>query len=182
MLTCILACDTLGGIAKNGAIPWRIPQDLGLFRAMTIDSVVIMGRNTYDSLPDRYRPLPNRVNIIVTNRPLTPNPSVTHCMDFEQLVAYIRDNRDLDLWFIGGATLLQAIEEQGLINGYLLTIVHGNFDCDTKIDLDSIRFEKSRLIWDTYDKEINGLKYHFELRGVHGTQTHLNKIKAYLEC
>lgn len=53
-------------IGKDNSIPWRIPQDLKLFKKVTLDSVVIMGRKTYESIPKQYRPLPKRVNMVLT--------------------------------------------------------------------------------------------------------------------
>ena len=55
-----------GVIGRDGAIPWRIPEDMRRFRELTTGHPVIMGRRTWDSLPDRYRPLPGRRNVVVT--------------------------------------------------------------------------------------------------------------------
>ena len=52
-------------IGKNGAVPWRIPEDLARFKQLTTGHTIIMGRKTFDSLE---RPLPNRVNIVITSR------------------------------------------------------------------------------------------------------------------
>jgi dihydrofolate reductase len=67
MLVCLLA-----GVARNGAIGrdnqllWRLPEDLKHFRALTMGAPVIMGRKTWDSLPERFRPLPGRHNIVLS--------------------------------------------------------------------------------------------------------------------
>ena len=58
-----------GGIGRDGTIPWRIPEDMGRFRALTMGHPVVMGRRTWDSLPDRFQPLPGRRNIVVTRNP-----------------------------------------------------------------------------------------------------------------
>jgi dihydrofolate reductase len=55
-----------GVIGAAGGIPWRIPQDARRFRAITMGHPVVMGRRTWDSLPDRFRPLPGRRNVVVT--------------------------------------------------------------------------------------------------------------------
>lgn len=54
------------GIGFHGKIPWRIPQDIGHFKCTTTDSIVIMGRRTWESIPQKYRPLAGRINIIVS--------------------------------------------------------------------------------------------------------------------
>ena len=55
-----------GVIGRGGAIPWRIPEDARRFREVTIGHPVVMGRRTWESLPDRFRPLPGRRNVVVT--------------------------------------------------------------------------------------------------------------------
>ena len=56
-------------IGKDGQVPWRIPEDLKRFKEGTLHHSVIMGRKTYESIPAKYRPLPQRVNIILTRQP-----------------------------------------------------------------------------------------------------------------
>ncbi len=53
-------------IGRAGGLPWRIPEDMERFRALTVGHPVVMGRRTWDSLPDRFRPLPERRNIVLT--------------------------------------------------------------------------------------------------------------------
>jgi dihydrofolate reductase len=66
----VVAAVARGGvIGRSGTIPWRIPEDLRRFREMTTDHSVVMGRRTWDSLPERFRPLPGRRNVVVTRNP-----------------------------------------------------------------------------------------------------------------
>ena len=53
-------------IGNNGALPWHIPEDLKHFQQLTRGKTVVMGKNTYYSLPEKYRPLPKRRNIVLT--------------------------------------------------------------------------------------------------------------------
>lgn len=55
-----------GAIGRDGAMPWRLPEDLAHFKQVTQGAPVIMGRRTWESLPARFRPLPGRQNIVVT--------------------------------------------------------------------------------------------------------------------
>ena len=67
MKVTIVAAVARGGvIGRNGDIPWRIPEDMAFFKALTTNHPVVMGRRTWDSLPERYRPLPDRRNVVVT--------------------------------------------------------------------------------------------------------------------
>jgi len=65
----ILAYDLHNGISKNGAIPWKSKTDMNFFYNTTKGNVVIMGRNTFLSLPENCRPLKNRLNIVLTSNP-----------------------------------------------------------------------------------------------------------------
>jgi dihydrofolate reductase len=56
-------------IGRRGGIPWHLPEDLARFRALTTGHPVVMGRKTWESLPDRFRPLPERRNVVVTRTP-----------------------------------------------------------------------------------------------------------------
>jgi len=58
-----------GVIGADGQLPWRLPEDLALFRELTTGSAVVMGRRTWESLPDRFRPLPGRTNVVLTSDP-----------------------------------------------------------------------------------------------------------------
>lgn len=57
------------GIGYEGRLPWRLPSDMRRFRELTIGGTVLMGRKTFQSLPDPYRPLPGRRNIVVSANP-----------------------------------------------------------------------------------------------------------------
>jgi hypothetical protein len=71
-LTIIVAATKTNGIGQNARLPWRIPKEIAYFSRVTSNApegysnVVIMGRNTWESIPKKFRPLPNRVNIVVS--------------------------------------------------------------------------------------------------------------------
>jgi dihydrofolate reductase len=66
----VVAAVARGGvIGRDGGLPWRLPEDLVRFRDLTTGHAVVMGRRTWDSLPDRFRPLPDRRNVVVTRSP-----------------------------------------------------------------------------------------------------------------
>ena len=62
----ILAIDINNGLSKNGSIPWTSKKDMLFFYNQTKNNVVIMGKNTYFSIPKEKRPLKNRLNIVLT--------------------------------------------------------------------------------------------------------------------
>ena len=66
----VVAYNKNFAIAEDGEIPWYIPEDFKHFKETTDGGTVIMGRVTYDSLPDKFKPLPNRKNIVITRNPV----------------------------------------------------------------------------------------------------------------
>ena len=67
MTVALVAAVARGGvIGRDGTIPWRIPDDVAFFKELTTGYAVVMGRRTWESIPDRFRPLPGRRNVVVT--------------------------------------------------------------------------------------------------------------------
>ena len=68
-ISLVAAVARNGVIGRDGGLPWRIPEDARRFREVTMGHPVVMGRKTWDSLPERFRPLPGRRNVVVTRNP-----------------------------------------------------------------------------------------------------------------
>ena len=101
MIGLIWAQAANGVIGRDNAIPWHVPEDMAHFRAVTAGSTVVMGRRTWESLPDRFRPLPGRRNVVLTrDRSWTAEGAeVVH-----DLESALRG----DVWVIGGADVYAA--------------------------------------------------------------------------
>ena len=63
----IVAVNQKNVIGKNNNIPWHISEDLKNFKEVTNNNIIVMGRKTYESLPQK--PLPNRINVVITSQP-----------------------------------------------------------------------------------------------------------------
>jgi dihydrofolate reductase len=83
MITLIAAVARNGVIGSNNALPWHLPEDMKHFRQLTTGHVVIMGRKTWESLPERFRPLPDRLNVVVTRNAdyAAAGATVVHALD-----------------------------------------------------------------------------------------------------
>ncbi|MGK5678515.1 dihydrofolate reductase [Actinoplanes sp. URMC 104] len=90
-------------VGADGAIPWRLPEDQAMFRELTTGGTVVMGRATWDSLPERFRPLPGRRNVVLTRDPSwsAAGASVVHSVD-EAL------GLGPELWIMGGEAVYRA--------------------------------------------------------------------------
>jgi dihydrofolate reductase len=93
-----------GVIGNAGQVPWQLPEDMKHFRALTIRSTVLMGRVTWESLPEQYRPLPERRNLVLSR---DSNWSAPGADRVDTVDAAIRETEG-DLWVIGGGQVYEA--------------------------------------------------------------------------
>jgi dihydrofolate reductase len=96
-----------GVIGRDGDIPWHVPEDQANFRRLTRGHTVIMGRATWDSLPERFRPLPDRLNVVLTRdrRWTSEGARVAHSPDQALEIA----GRP-EVWVIGGGAIYDAFQ------------------------------------------------------------------------
>jgi len=147
----IIACTIEGGIGIDNHIPWNINEELQLFKKITADincyikkNAVIMGRKTWDSIP--YKPLKNRINIIISSNPSTINTNNENIFAFynlDEAFSYCRDNIYIDKVFvIGGKSLydlcLNNYKYSKDIDNIHLSIIKHKYKCDTFIDFGKI--------------------------------------------
>ena len=102
-LKLIYARSRNGVIGRDGQLPWHLPADLAHFKQTTLGQAVVMGRKTWDSLPERFRPLPGRTNIVITRQTdwHAPGALVAHSLDQAMSLCPAPG----PLWVIGGADI-----------------------------------------------------------------------------
>jgi|TARA_B110000977_G_scaffold149449_1_gene189430 dihydrofolate reductase len=123
----ILAADTDWGIGKDGTMPWpHNSDDLAWFKECTIDSTVIMGRKTWDSLP--FKPLPDRQNIIVS-RKLNVDAYYNCAIMGIDILKELGQHSSESTWIIGGAQLLETMIP--FIDEIWISRIDGTYACDT---------------------------------------------------
>jgi dihydrofolate reductase len=100
----LVAAVARGGvIGRRGAIPWHLPEDVARFKELTKGHAVVMGRRTWDSLPDRFRPLPDRRNVVVTRNADWHAEGAEHAGSLVEALALLDD--DERVFVIGGAEI-----------------------------------------------------------------------------
>lgn len=136
----IVACDPNGGIGYNNRLPWtNLQGDLPRFKNLTQGQVVVMGRNTWDSLPKK--PLLGRLNFIVTSQQLNlpfgaiSVPNLNHFSEYK------------NAWLIGGAQLINS--SWHMIDEVYLSKTFTEYTCDTFIDL--VKLENEFMCWQKED-------------------------------
>lgn len=104
-LAAIWARSTDGVIGRDGRLPWSLPEDLAHFKALTSGHVVLMGRATWESLPDSSRPLPGRENVVLS-RSLREAPGAVVVRDLAEALRAVGDR---PAWVIGGGQVYAAL-------------------------------------------------------------------------
>jgi dihydrofolate reductase len=124
LVTLIVAMDRRGVIGRDGGLPWRLPDDLKRFKALTLGKAVVMGRKTFESIG---KPLPNRRNIVISRRHDFRADGVDAAPDFATaLELCVGEN---EIMVIGGAEVYRAALP--LANKIELTRVEAEVDGDT---------------------------------------------------
>ena len=118
-------------IGKNNRLIWNLPKDMRFFMDTTMDHHVIMGRKNFESIPEKYRPLKNRTNIIVTKN---QNYNALNCLvtnSIKKGIAYAENNGETECFIIGGGQIYKLALELKLVNRMYITHINETFDGDT---------------------------------------------------
>lgn len=116
--------------SKNG-LPWHLPEDMKHFREITKGGVVLMGKNTYLSLPDAFRPLPGRRNIVLTRESIE---GVECFATIDAALGFLKTEGTQDIFVIGGAQIYNAFFTQRLVDRVELTLIDGEFEGDIHVE------------------------------------------------
>jgi len=92
-------------IGKGNDLPWHLPDDMKFFMQTTNGHHVIMGRKNYESLPDKFKPLPNRTNIVVTHQKNYGAPGCTIVHQLNDGISLAKNSGEEELFVIGGAEI-----------------------------------------------------------------------------
>ena len=129
-LTIIAAASTNNVIGLDNKLIWNIPKDLKRFKELTQGHNVIMGRKTFESLPN---PLPNRVNIVVTRNQQYTVEDVNITSSIEKGLALAEENESEVCWIIGGANVYEQCRE--LVDEVHVTMVETNDSGEIRVGL-----------------------------------------------
>jgi dihydrofolate reductase len=129
LISLILARADNGVIGDKGALPWRLPDDMRRFKALTMGKPCIMGRKTWDSLPKK--PLPGRANIVVTRNAAFAADGALAVHTFDEALAVAQNENPSEIMVIGGAEIYAAaLPHAARIH---LTQIHAAFDGDARM-------------------------------------------------
>lgn len=148
----IVAVDLKGGMGLKGKLPWNLPGDMKFFKDITIKTediqrrnMVVMGRVTWESIPEKHRPLRGRKNVVITrNKNFKADDTVTVVHSIDQAIK-AADDRVADIFVIGGAKIFDQFVKKQKINGIYLTKIKKEFKCDTFFPRMPKSFKPKRL-------------------------------------
>ncbi len=137
----IVAMDPHFGIGKNNDLLWHLPDDMKFFKDTTLGHVVIMGRKNWDSIPERFRPLSNRQNVVLSrNENFSLEDAAVYNSLETCLQALANKENTSKIFIIGGGEIYKKALDLGVVNEMYITHVENDYEADTffpKFDLES---------------------------------------------
>jgi dihydrofolate reductase len=127
----IVAMDHQRGIGKNNDLMWHLPADMQFFKSTTSGHVVVTGRKNYDSIPERFRPLPNRENAVLTRNEAFEAPGAICFSSLNACLEHYKNEDSRTIFIIGGGQIYTEAMESKLVDEMYITQVDGTFGADT---------------------------------------------------
>jgi dihydrofolate reductase len=130
-ISLIVAIGANRAIGKNNRLLWRLPNDMKFFKETTSGHPVITGRRNYESIPEAFRPLPDRQNIVVTSQRGYSAPGALVVHSIEEALQEAQKSATDEIFIIGGGKVYVEVMEKKLIDRMYITHVHADFEADT---------------------------------------------------
>ena len=127
----IVAVAENGVIGKDNDLIWHLPKDMRFFKETTMGHHVIMGRKNFESIPERFRPLPNRTNVVITRQSDYQAEGCLVVNSLKTALEIAQHNGDKEPFIIGGGQIYKLALEENLVDKIYLTKVYQAFDGDT---------------------------------------------------
>lgn len=127
----IVAMDLDRGIGKNNDLMWHLPADMKFFKETTSGQIVVMGRKNYESIPERFRPLPNRENVVLTRN---EDFKAEGCIVFHSMDAcldYYKNEEERTIFIIGGGEIYRQALALDAVDEMYITHVNKAYAADT---------------------------------------------------
>jgi len=161
----VVAIDPKGGMGKDGKLPWHIKEDLAFFQRITtktddanLRNMVVMGSTTWNSIPEKSRPLAGRRNVVLTRDKNKKFAGAEVAHSIEEAIA-LADDRTDRIMVIGGAKVFDQIMKKRLYEGIYLTRIRKEYKCDTYFPKMPPNLKAEKLS----EGEEDGVKYEFLL-------------------
>jgi dihydrofolate reductase len=127
----IVAIDSARGIGKDNDLMWHLPNDMKFFKETTQNQIVVMGRKNYDSIPEKYRPLPNRLNVILTRNTDFQAPGCEVFNSLDECLTFFKNESERTIFIIGGGQIYKMALESNRIDEMYITFINKEYGADT---------------------------------------------------
>ncbi|MEC8610241.1 MAG: dihydrofolate reductase [Bacteroidota bacterium] len=155
IISLIVAVSENNVIGKDNDLVWNLPDDMKFFKKTTNGHFVIMGRKNYESIPEKFRPLPNRTNVIITRQ---TNFQAKDCLvvnDINQALDLAKNAQEQEAFIIGGGQIYQLALQNDLVDRIYLTRIHDEFEGDTFFPELSEQWKEVHRQWHPADEKHN---------------------------
>jgi dihydrofolate reductase len=131
VVSAIVAVGKKLEIGKDNELLWHLPADMKYFKEITTGHHVIMGRKSYESIPNKYRPLPNRVNVVVSRQTDFQIEGALVTTSIDKAIEIAEAAGEKEVFIIGGGQIYNLAIKTELVDRIYITWVEANFDADT---------------------------------------------------
>lgn len=148
----IVAMDSGRGIGKNNDLMWHLPADMRFFKETTTGHIVVLGRKNYESIPERFRPLPNRENAVLTRNKSFEAPGCVVFYSLQECLSHYENETERTVFIIGGGEIYKQALELDVVDEMYITHVNKYYDADTFFpEFDGQRWKKEVIL--THQKD-----------------------------
>jgi dihydrofolate reductase len=127
IVSIIVAMSANRGIGCNNDLMWHLPEDMKFFKDKTFGHPVIMGRKNYESIPEKYRPFKNRLNIVISSQANYKAPGCILVQNIIDGLDAARANEEEEIFVIGGGQIYAQALDLGLVDRMYITEVNAVF-------------------------------------------------------
>ncbi|MES2838495.1 MAG: dihydrofolate reductase [Bacteroidota bacterium] len=158
-ISIIVAVAKNNVIGKDNQLIWHLPADMKFFKEKTSGHTIITGRKNYESIPEKFRPLPNRVNIVITRQNDYNAPGAIVVNSLEQAIEKAKQNNDNEIFIIGGAQIYaQSLD---LVDKMYVTKIDHEFEGDAFFS--EIDYSKWKIVLEIKHTADEKNKYDFTI-------------------
>jgi dihydrofolate reductase len=155
IVSIIVAMSANRGIGRNNDLMWHLPEDMKFFKDKTFGHPVIMGRKNYESIPEKYRPFKNRLNIVISSQVNYNAPDCILVQSLSDALIAAKQHEENEVFVIGGGQVYREALELMVVDRMYITEVDAVFS-DAEVffpDFDENQWEKIELTRKTKDEK-----------------------------
>ena len=153
IVSIIVAMSANRGIGRNNDLMWHLPEDMKFFKDKTFGHPVIMGRKNYESIPEKYRPFKNRLNIVISSQANYNAPNCILVQNLSDALIAAKQNEENEVFVIGGGQVYREALELGVVDRMYITEVDAVFSDAEVFFPDFLESQWERKILSSKEKD-----------------------------